>query len=160
MKYRIRHQPEYTHDGLLPLINHLDTYAKKATTDPAAAAVTNSCENEKNEKMVNWTECLGLSFCIPNPRKTLKQYEMRGVHHGNLPLEIMNYLSTYLKSMEESQLISSVAEGRGETSISMMLGAFGGCERVLQTPLPVAYNIAISQITWLYVMVSLLYIIS
>ena len=158
MKHRIRHELECTYDDLLPLIDHLDIYAKKAATDPAvAAAVNNSCENKKR---VNWAECLGLSFWAPDPRETLKQYEMRGVHHGNLPLEIMNYLSTYLKSMEESQLISSVAEGRGETSISMMLGAFGGCERVLQTPLPVAYNIAISQITWLYVMVSLLYIIS
>lgn len=34
-----------------------------------------------------------------------------------------------------------------------MMDAYGGCERVLQTPLPLAYSIAISQITWLYVLV-------
>lgn len=34
-----------------------------------------------------------------------------------------------------------------------MMDAYGGCERVLQTPLPLAYSIAISQITWLYVLI-------
>ena len=160
MKYRIRHQPECTHDDLSPLIDHLDTYAKRATTDPAAAAVNRSCEDKKNKKRVNWVECLGLSFCTPDPRETLKQYGMRGVHHGNLPQEIMDYLSAYIKWMAESKFISSTVEGRGLAATTMMLEAFGGCERVLQTPLPVAYSIAISQITWLYVMVSLLYIFS
>ena len=158
MKHRIRHEPECTYDDLLPLINHLDIYAKKAATDPAVAAAVNNCCETKTR--VNWAECLGLSFCTPDPRETLKQYGMRGVHHGNAPQEIMDHLSACIKSMEESQLISSAAEGRGETAITMMLGAFGGCERVLQTPLPAAYSIAISQITWLYVMVSLLYITS
>ncbi|KAG8425979.1 hypothetical protein J3459_008578 [Metarhizium acridum] len=36
-------------------------------------------------------------------------------------------------------------------NLSVLNDVMTGCERVLNTPLPIAYTIAISQITWLYV---------
>lgn len=107
----------------------------------------------KTKGFDNWAEYLGLPFCTSNPRATLKQYAQAGIHHGNLPLEVMSYLSAYIKSGLKDNLISPVVEGQIFNDMNMMLDAFGGCERVLQTPMPIAYSIAISQITWLYVMV-------
>lgn len=151
MKHKIRHQPEYDYADLKPLINHLETYSKKAITGDVPAAIYNS--RLKTKGFSHWAEYLGLPFCTSNPRAALKQYAKVGIHHGNLPLEIMNYLSAYIQSRVKSESITAAAEGRIFTALTMMLDAFGGCERVLQTPLPVAYSIAISQITWLYVMV-------
>ena len=38
------------------------------------------------------------------------------------------------------------------TNLASMNEVLAGCERVLNTPLPIAYSIAISQITWVYVL--------
>ncbi|CRK45293.1 hypothetical protein BN1723_019696, partial [Verticillium longisporum] len=38
------------------------------------------------------------------------------------------------------------------TSLTLMNDIMTGTERVLNTPLPIAYSIAIAQITWLYVL--------
>lgn len=159
VKHKLRHEPEYDYADLKPLINHLDTFSKRAHGGDVPATLYNDTikNTGKGFNVKNMGEYLGLATFTSNPRKKLKQYSKAGVHHGNLPLEIMNYLSSYVGSlMKAGQMTAPVLSTQAFNSMSMMLDAFGGCERVLQTPLPVAYNIAIAQITWLYVMVSIL----
>jgi predicted membrane chloride channel (bestrophin family) len=75
-------------------------------------------------------------------------------HHGNLPLEILTYLSAYLESIIDNKTFAtSCMQTTAINSLGTMADTLTGCERILLTPLPAAYNIAISQITWLYVLV-------
>ena len=88
----------------------METYSKKAVAGDVPAAVYNS--RIKPTKLDNWAEYLGLPFCTSNPRAALKHYAKVGIHHGNLPLEIMNYLSAYIKSAVRNKLITAAAEGQ------------------------------------------------
>lgn len=149
VKHKLRHEPEYDYADLKPLIDNLDTFAKDAHTGDVPAHVQNKTSNA-----ATWAEYLGVPFTETNPRKSLKKYAKSGIHHGNLPLEIMSHLSGYLRLVINNKTFNvSVCHTQAFNSMTNMLDAFGGCERVLATPLPIAYNIAISQITWLYVMV-------
>jgi len=155
VKHKIRHEPEYDYADLKPLINHLSTYSKQAREGDIPVGRYN---DTMRKGFGTWGEYLGLPIFTSNPRKKLKQYAKAGVHHGNLPLEIMNYLSAYIGSlMKGGQMAAPVFHTQVFNSMALMLDSYGGCERVLQTPLPVAYNIAISQITWLYTMVGIIY---
>ena len=159
VKHKIRHEPEYDYADLRPLINHLSTYSKEAHRGDIPAKRYNETMHKetKNKGLNTWGESLGLPIFTSNPRKQLKKYAKDGIHHGNLPLEVMNYLSAYLGSlMKGGQMTAPVLQTQVFNSMALMLDSYGGCERVLQTPLPVAYNIAISQITWLYTMVCIL----
>jgi len=154
VKHKLRHEPEYDYADLRPLINHLSTYSKQAHEGDIPAALYNDTMHKGFD---TWGEYLGLPIFTSNPRRKLKQYAKAGIHHGNLPLEIMNYLSAYLGSlMKGGQMTAPVLQTQVFNSMALMLDSYGGCERVLQTPLPVAYNIAISQITWLYTMVCIM----
>ncbi|KAF8422460.1 Bestrophin, RFP-TM, chloride channel-domain-containing protein [Tirmania nivea] len=151
VKHKIRHEPEYDYVDLKPLINHLSTYSKQAHEGDVPAALYNDTMKKGFD---TWCEYLGLPIFTSNPRKMLKQYAKAGIHHGNLPLEIMNYLSAYIGSlMNSGQMTVPVLHTQVFNSMALMLDSYSGCERILQTPLPVGYNIAISQITWLYTIV-------
>jgi ion channel-forming bestrophin family protein len=69
------------------LVNHLDTFAKNAHTE----------KNFEVPKKTPWKavgEYLGLDFASSNPRKVIKRADKP---LGNLPLEILTYISSYIE---------------------------------------------------------------
>ncbi|KAG0128279.1 Bestrophin, RFP-TM, chloride channel-domain-containing protein [Tuber indicum] len=153
VKHKLRHEIEADYADLEPLIDHLNTFAKRARSSDRSATAHNLGLSNRS-KFQTWGENLGLPFCESNPQKSIKVARKQGKHHGNLPLEIMNYLSSYYEHCIKSGTLTGPCwQSQVSTSLMLMMDAYGGCERVLSTPLPLAYNIAISQITWLYVLV-------
>jgi len=145
LKHQLRFEPYADYDDLKDLVGHLDTYAKHARSIHAS---------EPEKKTPFWKvagEYLGLNFAIDNPRKELKSAK---APLGNLPLEILNYLSIYVdKLISDGQLKTTGVQNQALACLSTYTEILTGTERIVTTPLPLAYNIAISQITWLYVLV-------
>jgi predicted membrane chloride channel (bestrophin family) len=70
-----------------------------------------------------------------------------------LSLEILNHLSCYVHSIIDNETLKvGLYQNQAITGVVQLNEALTGMDRVLQTPLPIAYSIAISQITWVYVM--------
>jgi len=64
---------------------------------------------------------------------------------GNIPLEIMNYISAFFElCVSENRLIVPLFTNTLQ-QVSTLLDVLTITERILRTPLPLAYNIAISQ---------------
>lgn len=167
LKHRLRFEPHTHYEDLEGLVSYLDTFAKQAF-DPKLDVI------KKPSTLKSIGIYLNLPFAESNPQKLIKR-SMKPV--GNLPLEILAYISSYQEKLIENGMIKSPRECAPDsrehgdltsmrilTSITAMQGLlFGcvtsltevltGCERVLHTPLPEAYTILFSQITWLYVMV-------
>ena len=165
LKHRLRFEPYTDYDDLSGLVSHLDTFAGSATA--AQHADGNETANEssfskhsKKSKLKYAGEWLGLTFAESNPRKLIKRSTRQ---LGNLPLEILTYLSSYHDSLIYSNMpdgnggsrsrIDPTYQGSIAANIASMNEVLAGTERVLNTPLPIAYSIAISQITWVYVLV-------
>ncbi|KAI5778716.1 Bestrophin, RFP-TM, chloride channel-domain-containing protein [Geopyxis carbonaria] len=148
-KHKLRHEIEYDYTDLKPLIDHLDTFAKRASVTDRSP----STHNRSLLQASTWGEYLGIPFATANPQRAYKLAARAGRHHGNLPYELINYLGQYIHAAMDSTFDSPTMQGQVYGAFNNLLDAYGGCERVLQTPLPIAYNIAISQITWLYVLV-------
>ncbi|KAK1909619.1 hypothetical protein P3342_007791 [Pyrenophora teres f. teres] len=88
--------------------------------------------------------------CRVQPRKRIKRSKKP---LGNLSLEILNHLSCYVHSVIDNETLKvGLYQNQAITSIVLLNEVLVGMDRVLQTPLPIAYSIAISQITWVYVM--------
>jgi len=150
-KHKLRHEIEYDYTDLKPLIENLDTFARDAA--PADIAPS-SHNNALFAPMKSWGEKLGITFLESNPRKAYKKAALQGRHHGNLPYEIMGYLGRWIRDgMDKGTFDSPTMQTQVYNSFNQLMDAYTACDKVLQTPLPLAYNIAISQITWLYVMV-------
>lgn len=71
---------------------------------------------------------------------------------GNLPLEVMGYLSTYMKHVAEQSTLPSQYQGSIMDCIKNLGEIQVGLERISNTPIPIAYSITIAQVTWVYIL--------
>ena len=97
LKHKLRFEPYAHYPDICSLVDHLDTFAKAAYTP----------EVEVVKKKTPWKaagEYLGLSFANSNPRKAIKR-AARPV--GNLPLEILTYLSCYIEEVSGNGTLKS-----------------------------------------------------
>ncbi|RDW75660.1 hypothetical protein BP5796_06481 [Coleophoma crateriformis] len=141
LKHKLRFEPYAHYDDIADLVGHLDTYAN-AAFDPELLVP---------ERITPWKRIgcyLGIPFAESNPRKILKRAKKPV---GNLPLEILNYLGAYIEGANRNGSLNPVLYGQMLASLAALTDTMGNCERVLTTPLPVGYNILISQIVLLYV---------
>ncbi|CAD6584288.1 MAG: hypothetical protein ASARMPRED_001724 [Alectoria sarmentosa] len=145
LKRRLRFEPYANYDDLAPLVRNLSTFA-------GAASDAHSLEEVSPTLLKAMGSYLGLEFLETNPRKHIKRADKDGKKLGNLPLEVLHYLSAYVESIiGNGTLPNGVHQGMIMANLASMNEVLAGTERVVNTPLPVAYSIAISQITWTYV---------
>ena len=97
LKHKLRFEPYAHYPDICSLVSHLDTFAKEAYTP----------EVELKKKKTPWKavgEDMGLSFAESNPRKTIKRASRP---LGNLPLEILTYLSSYVEEINSNGTLKS-----------------------------------------------------
>lgn len=140
LKHKLRFEPGMNYDDLEHLVGHLDTYAK-AAEQPV----------RKRQNIIKTTgQFLGVPMAEENPRKLLKKAR---VPIGNLPLEILSHLSAYMKTIYDNGTFKvSIYQTQSLNALTTMNDVLTGTDRILSTPLPIAYSIAISQITWVYIL--------
>ncbi|KAJ5902827.1 hypothetical protein N7495_003355, partial [Penicillium taxi] len=144
LKHKLRFEPDVAYEDLAGLAGHMDTFARDAH-DPHIV----SPPRKTPWKAVG--EYLGISFAESNPRKLIKRSKKP---LGHLPLEILNHLSAYIDScVANGTLTSGLHQSQAITMMATMTEVLTGTERVLDTPMPSAYSIAIAQIAWIYVLV-------
>jgi predicted membrane chloride channel (bestrophin family) len=141
LKHRLRFEPFATYNDLHPLIKHLSIVSQDADAqdlkEPSAWKLAGLL--------------LGLPMAESNPRKLIKQSEKP---LGNIPLEILGYCSIYVKTIIENGTFKTPAyHTQAMTLLSQMHEILVGTDRVLNTPLPIAYSIVIAQISWAYILI-------
>ncbi|ORX84856.1 UPF0187-domain-containing protein [Basidiobolus meristosporus CBS 931.73] len=68
----------------------------------------------------------------------------------NLPLEIAFYVSMYIQKQFKSKKIEGPQNTVLSNALSGIVDCFGGLERILRTPIPMAYNIHLQQCLYAY----------
>lgn len=140
--HRLRFEPAVNY----PDIEHL--IAPITRTTLAGCADQSKLQRKELSATKRLGEYLGLTFAFSNPRKLIKRSED---NLGNLPHEILIHLSAYF----EKAMASKQIYGPNKffwNDVRTMAEILTGVERISNTPLPLAYTICISQITWMYIM--------
>ncbi|KAF2124459.1 UPF0187-domain-containing protein [Dothidotthia symphoricarpi CBS 119687] len=141
LKHKLRFEPYMHYDDLKHLVGHLDTYAKDADQPDS---------RKKPNVFKTAGQFLGLSMAQSNPRKLIKRAR---APLGNLPLEVLSHLSCYMKNIYDNGTFKvSIYQTQSLNALTTMNDVLTGTERILNTPLPIAYSIAIGQITWVYIL--------
>jgi putative membrane protein len=141
LKHKLRFEPYMHYEDLKPMVGHLDTFAR-AADEPE--------QNKKQNPLKTAAQFLGIPMAESNPRKALKK---ANGPLGNLPLEILNHLSAYMKTIYTNETLKvSIYQTQSLNAITTFNDVLTGTDRILSTPLPIAYSIAIGQITWVYIL--------
>jgi putative membrane protein len=69
---------------------------------------------------------------------------------NNPPLEVAFWIADYLQSQRELSKLNTYQLTSCLSSLDSLVDALGGCERVLKTPIPLAYSIHLKQLLLLY----------
>ncbi len=69
---------------------------------------------------------------------------------NNVPLEIAFWIGDYLQAKQEQGQISLYQMSELQNILNSMVDALGACERILRTPMPLAYAIHLKQLILLY----------
>lgn len=92
--HKLRFEPGIDYADLKKRIEYLDTFAKVAEAEIPKA--------REPGKIKAAGEYLGVTFAESNPRKRVKNSKKP---LGNLPLEILNYLSAYVEDIIENNTL-------------------------------------------------------
>ncbi|PSR80852.1 membrane protein [Coniella lustricola] len=141
LKHRQRFEPATMYLDLAPLVVHLDTMAGRANQ---ALLV-----RKPKSRWFYAAEYLGLPLTVEDPREVL---DNATENLGNLPLEILTYLSTYIKHIIQEGTLDGLHQGSAMNCITNLSEIQAGLERISDTPIPIAYSIAIAQVTWVYIL--------
>lgn len=143
LKHRLRFEPAADYPDLAPLIGNIRTLAQSA--DPDALRL------KEPSAWKAASEYLDIPFGLSNPRKIMKQSKD---NLGNIPFEVLNYLSSYVEEQIQNGVLKVPAhQAQVMTALAVYGDILSGTERILNTPVPLAYSISISQITWAYILV-------
>jgi hypothetical protein len=92
VKHKLRFEPGIDYPDLKDRVEFLDTFAKEAEPEIP--------KPREPSKLKAVGEYLGVTFAESNPRKRIKRSKKP---LGNLPLEILNYLSAYVQQICENE---------------------------------------------------------
>ncbi|CAO3694778.1 unnamed protein product [Umbelopsis ramanniana] len=71
---------------------------------------------------------------------------------NNIPLEISLYLSSYINSQRQKDLLDVPSTTATMNALNSLVECLTGFERILRTPIPAAYSIHLSQTIWVYIL--------
>jgi len=137
-KYRLRRQIGYTSADLHPLIQNLPTLSE--------AGEDETCDVSKLRR-------LGQALGIPGTGTEERMMRNVSNYGVNVPLEILTHISAYIEHCAKTGTIRDPVLGHVMEVMMGLLQSLTGMERMLGTPLPLAYNVAISHITWTYILI-------
>ncbi len=69
---------------------------------------------------------------------------------NNPPLEIAFWISDYLQSQYQRHCLNVYQLNAMQELVNLMVNTLGGCERILKTPIPLAYAIHLKQLLLIY----------
>jgi putative membrane protein len=78
-----------------------------------------------------------------------KRYSVLNTMH-NPPLEIAFWIGDYLQRQYDGDRLNAYQLNMMQGLLNQMVDALGGCERILKTPMPVAYAVHLKQLLLIY----------
>jgi putative membrane protein len=164
-KHYLRQEYDHGYDDLKFLVAHIPKYAMPSSNESYEDQVnqpnkwnrwlhpTSGTNGLRQRKSLFHTKSKARSDDAFSPETSLNDTEIakfRG--SNNIPLEISLYLSSYINSQRQKDLLDVPSTTATMNALNSLVECLTGFERILRTPIPAAYSIHLSQTIWLYVL--------
>lgn len=152
LKHHLREERGTYYDDLYPLVSHLPRHHAQYSSDGRPPSPT----TKRGRSMSPFSMLSGSTLKQSQNRpeeipSSLFNHDRRDLAcqgtliQGNLPLEISNYLTNFAEHVQADGRLSIPLFNAMMTGTGQLVEILTNCERILRTPIPLAYNIAISQ---------------
>lgn len=84
---------------------------------------------------------------------SLEQVELLSQHHSHPPLTILGWIRDWIRQQFQRDLIDDRQSVYLLEMVDTLNLSLGGCERILNTPIPLAYSLHLRQLIYLYCLI-------
>ncbi|KAF9290067.1 hypothetical protein BGZ68_008025 [Mortierella alpina] len=173
-KHYLREEYGYNYDDMIDLLTHIPKYSIPTSTQPMdwrtdiptaleelqqqpqprrQATNLNSAVSEKEQHH----HSSSISQAHRAARHRRHQAKSQALAFDfltptNIPVELTFYIGSYIKSCSNKQKVDAATLTVMNNAVVMMVDCLTGFERILRTPIPLAYSIHLHHATWIYLL--------
>ncbi|KAF9909533.1 hypothetical protein BX616_011130 [Lobosporangium transversale] len=161
-KHYLREEYGYNYDDMIDLLTHIPKYSLPTSTqamdwrDDIPTALSSLQQQRPNaEKLVNRKATFNEAQVHKRSRR--HQAKMQALAFDfltptNIPVELSFYIGSYIKSCTKKELVDSATLSVMNNALVSMMDCLTSFERILRTPIPLAYSIHLHHATWIYLL--------
>ncbi|CAG8476929.1 1659_t:CDS:2 [Diversispora eburnea] len=132
-KHLLREEQGCDHQDLKPYITNIHNQLTEFSA-------------KRNSKTQNKNKSSFLNSIFKNPI----EIDAKLIVDKNLPLKISLYISSYISAQKQRGSTDDASISILHTNLCTLVDCLTNLERVLRSPIPLAYAIHLTQVTWLY----------
>ncbi|KAG0280813.1 hypothetical protein BGZ95_008605 [Linnemannia exigua] len=174
-KHYLREEYGYEYDDMIDLLTHIPKYSLPTSTQPmdwrtdiptplATLQVQGGQTSRMSEKAaqqqqgVHVSKVSGVSTTAHAETRHRRQQNKRRalafdfLTPTNIPVELSYYIGSYIKSCSAKQKVDASTLTVMNNSLVSLIDCLTGFERILRTPIPLAYSIHLHHATWIYLL--------
>ncbi|KAF8977832.1 hypothetical protein BGZ46_007082 [Entomortierella lignicola] len=168
-KHYLREQYGYNHEDMIDLLSHIPKYSIPTSTEPMdwqndvptpldqiqqQAQGKTSYLSEKNAAATSNISQGRPSFSGVRSRRQIKKQALAFdvLTPTNIPIELSFYIGSYIKACSNKGKLDPATLTMMNNALVSMVDCLTGFERILRTPIPLAYSIHLHHATWIYIL--------
>ncbi|KAF9997475.1 hypothetical protein BGZ80_009545 [Entomortierella chlamydospora] len=167
-KHYLRGEYGYNYSDMVDLLTHIPKYSIPTSTQPMdwrmdvpTPLETLSPTPQQQQKSqvsdmysTSVAERTSGVFSRNRARRASKQQELAFdfLTPTNIPVELSFYIASYIKSCSNKGKVDASTLTMMNNALVMMVDCLTGFERILRTPIPLAYSIHLHHATWIYIL--------
>ncbi|KAF9172033.1 hypothetical protein BGX21_006445 [Mortierella sp. AD011] len=167
-KHYLRGEYGYNYSDMVGLLTHIPKYSIPTSTQPmdwrmdvptpleTLSPIPQQQQKSQVSDMYS-TSVAGRTsgaFSRNRARRASKQQELAFdfLTPTNIPVELSFYIASYIKSCSNKGKVDASTLTMMNNALVMMVDCLTGFERILRTPIPLAYSIHLHHATWIYIL--------
>lgn len=169
-KHYLREEYGYDYDDMIDLLTHIPKYSIPTSTQPMdwRMDIPPSVENlntlsptsaQFQQNQPSQMSSMGAPGTMygeggraRRQSKVARALAFDYLTPTNIPVELSYYIGSYIKSCSNKGKVDAATLTLMNNSLVSMLDCLTGFERILRTPIPLAYSIHLHHATWIYLL--------
>ncbi|KAF9085015.1 hypothetical protein BGX27_003641, partial [Mortierella sp. AM989] len=171
-KHYLREEYGYNYEDMADLLAHIPKYSIPTSTQPMdwRTDIPTSLEeiqqqqqgktsylSEKNQQLATGSNLSQPRHSTSGSRTRRHQAKKQALAFDfltptNIPIELSYYIGSYIKSCSNKGQLDPATLTMMNNALVSMVDCLTGFERILRTPIPLAYSIHLHHATWIYIL--------
>ncbi|KAG0333009.1 hypothetical protein BG004_001014, partial [Podila humilis] len=160
-KHYLREEYGYNYDDMVDLLANIPKYSIPTSTQPMdwrtdAPAALEGLRQAQAPNLVSFLSDRP-RHSAAGPGRARRAAKSQALAFDfltptNIPVELSYYISSYIKSCSNKTLVDASTLTVMNNALVSMIDCLTGFERILRTPIPLAYSIHLHHATWIYLL--------
>ncbi|KAF8930897.1 hypothetical protein CPC16_011432 [Podila verticillata] len=154
-KHYLREEYGYNYDDMVDLLSHIPKYSIPSSTEPMDWRLDVPSQDQPHTSAISSQSQCNPRQSTSRSRRLSKSEQALAFDFltpTNIPVELSYYLGSYIKSCSNKNKVDAATLTMMNNQVVSLIDCLTGFERILRTPIPLAYSIHLHHATWIYLL--------